>query len=83
VWLGSSSLAAHEARIAAGNILGLEWRGEGVLCALITVVGDIALGRVGVTEEEARQAGIKVAVGRASAVDKHPPELPGARNILS
>jgi pyruvate/2-oxoglutarate dehydrogenase complex dihydrolipoamide dehydrogenase (E3) component len=83
VWFGSSSLAAHEARIAAGSILGLEWVGGGALCALITVVGDIALGRVGVTEEEARQAGIKVAVGKASAVDKHPPELPGARNILA
>jgi len=79
--LRSASIAAHEARVAGANVFDLKRKNRGVVGVLATAFGDFAVAQAGLTEKAARQAGFDVAVGEASAMDRHPDSMAGAREV--
>ena len=76
-----ASVATHEARIVAANLLELCIENKGAVGVFSTMVGDIAIGAAGLSEKAARKAGFNVLIGRASSPDKHPSTMPGARQL--
>lgn len=79
-----SSIAVIEARIAALHICGVKISrlSSGVLLAYSTVVGDLSLAAVGLTEKMAKKMGYNVYAITVEAVNRHPGILPGARDIV-
>jgi NADH oxidase (H2O2-forming) len=84
-----ASIAAREARIAAANlfktltITDLEGRNEGVVGTFSTIIGDLALGAVGLTETQAKEAEIAIVTSSATTKDKHPAAMPGCQEVLA
>ena len=76
-----SSVAAREGRIAGANLFGLKRRNEGVIGSFATVIDDLRLGSVGLTEKAAGDAGYKVVTGESRTRDKHPGTMPGSSEI--
>jgi len=76
-----ASIAAREARIAAANLFELQEMNGGVIGTFSTVIGDLALGAVGLTERQAQEAKIGFVKGEATAKDKHPGAMPGCREV--
>ncbi len=75
------SLANKEARVAANNVCALEDRFPGVLATVICRVFDYNVGRTGLGEEEAREAGFDVVTVLAPGPDA-PHFMPEARLIM-
>ncbi len=76
-----ASIATREARIAVANLFGLQQSNDGTMGVFGTVIGDTAIGVAGLTERMAKKDGYSIAVGEASAIDKHPGSMPGAREM--
>lgn len=77
-----ASVAGIEARAAGTNLYEVRsLLAGGTPGAFATMVGELALASVGLTETGARRRGIAVEIGRADAVDRHPGTLPGARPV--
>ncbi len=81
IGLRLASIAAREARIAGVNVFGLRRRNEGTIGCFSTVVGNLALGAVGLIERAAKEAGINYVVGSTSIPDKHPATMPGTGRV--
>ena len=76
-----ASLATMEARVAGANVYGLKRRNPGAIGSFSTVVGGLALGVAGLTENAAKQAGFNYVVGEFAGPDRHPPAMPGCREL--
>jgi NADPH-dependent 2,4-dienoyl-CoA reductase/sulfur reductase-like enzyme len=76
-----ASVAASEARVAGANLFGLRRTRGAAVGVFSTVVGDLALGSVGLTERAAKEAGIEVVTGIAKAPDRHPGSMPGTKEL--
>ncbi|MHC1586611.1 MAG: FAD-dependent oxidoreductase, partial [Candidatus Hecatellaceae archaeon] len=76
-----ASLATMEARVAGANVYGLKRRNPGAIGSFSTVVGGLALGVAGLTENAAKQAGFNYVVGEFAGPDRHPPVMPGCREL--
>ena len=76
-----ASTSAAEGRIAGSNLYGLEYlKGfNGTIAIFSTMIGDTAFSSAGVTEAEAKSAGIDVVVGSFSGVNRHPSTIPDAK----
>lgn len=78
-----ASIAAREGRVAALNILGIGSKGlrGGTVPVFSTIIDDLAMGAVGMTESAAKAEGFDIVVGNATAPDKHPGALPGMKEL--
>jgi len=76
-----ASIATMEARIAGANLFRLRHQSECPIGVFGTVIGDLAIGSVGMTERGAKEAGFEVVIGEAEAPDKHPASIPGTTNL--
>ncbi len=78
-----ASTATSEARIAGANLYGIRLMREnkGTIAAYSTVIGDLALGSAGLTEQSARQEGFDVVIGQGMAPDRHPGHLPNSKTM--
>jgi len=76
-----ASIATWEARIAGANLSQLTIKQEGVLGVFSTIIRDLAIGGVGLTEDAAKDAGFNIFLGRTTTVDKHPGSMPNAAQI--
>ncbi len=75
------SVANKEGRVAGSNAVGVPERLPGVVQATAVKVFDYNVGRAGLTERVARQAGIDVVTCTVAAPDK-PHYFPGAKPII-
>jgi len=75
-----ASTATFKARIVGANLFSLKVVrvNKGTVGVFSTVVGDVALGAAGLTEEAARREGFEVVVGYAENFNRHPSSIPGA-----
>lgn len=76
-----ASIATREARIAIANLFTTRQSNEGTMGVFSTMIAGTAIGVAGLTERAAREAGYDIVVGEASAVDKHPGSMPGAKEM--
>ena len=76
-----ASTSAAEGRTAGSSLYGLKYiKGfSGTIAIFSTMIGDNAFSSAGVTEDEAREAGMDVVVGTFSGVNRHPATIPGAQ----
>ena len=79
VMLASTSSA--EARVAGTSLYGIEYlKGfSGTIAIFSTMLGSVAFSSAGVTEEEAKNAGLDVVVGSFSGLNRHPETIPDAQ----
>ena len=68
---GLVSTAISQAKVAAMNICGVEAKFPGVTNPSITKIFDVSLGRVGLTEKQAKEAGIEPKVGNFENLTKY------------
>ena len=68
---GLVSTAIAQAKVAGMNICNMEAKFEGVIAPSITKIFDITLGRVGLTERQAKEEGIDVLVGSFEGLNKY------------
>jgi len=73
-----ASVACAEGRVAGANLYTPNRLRCPVVGAFCTVIGDLALGSVGITERAAQQMGLKVLAGEAKAPNRHPGCMPGS-----
>jgi NADPH-dependent 2,4-dienoyl-CoA reductase/sulfur reductase-like enzyme len=77
-----ASVATREARIAGANLFQSRRRQNlGTIGVFGTMIADVAMGVAGLTERVARDLGFDLVVGEATAVDRHPGSMPGAREL--
>ena len=76
-----ASIATVEARIAGANVFGLKRKNIGAIGCFSTIVGGLALGVAGLTENAAKSAGFNYVVGKASGPDRHPAAMPGCKEL--
>ena len=77
-----ASTATREARIAAANLVQpRRQRNLGTMGVFSTMIAGTAVGVAGLTETAAVEQGFDVVVGETTAVDKHPPGMPGATEL--
>ena len=76
-----ASMGTTEARIAGANLFGIRRRVECAVGIFSTCFGDLAVGSAGLTERAAKEMGIDVVAGEATAPDKHPGGIPGAKEL--
>ena len=76
-----ASMGTTEARIAGANLFGIRRRVECAIGIFSTCFGDLAVGSAGLTERAAKEMGIDVVAGEATAPDKHPGGIPGAKEL--
>ncbi len=74
------STAVRQAKIAARNIVGIEAEFKPVLNSMVSKVGSLEFGAVGLTKTAALQNGIKVISGKSKALTKAR-YYPGAKRI--
>lgn len=77
----SASIAAYEGRVAGANVFELKRKNRGVVGVLATGLGGFAVAQAGLTEKAARDMGLDIAVGEASAMDRHPDSMTDAREV--
>ena len=79
VMLASTSSA--EGRMAGSSLYGIKYlKGfTGTIAIFSTMINDTAFSSAGVTEEQAKSAGIDVVVGSFSGVNRHPATIPDAQ----
>lgn len=73
-----ASVATSEARIAGANLFSPVHRNCGVISVFATVINGRAFGVAGLTERAARESGLNIVVGEASATDTHPGGMPNS-----
>ncbi len=73
-----ASIACTEARIAAANLFDTRCYNRGAIGVFSTIIGEQALGAVGLGEAVARQEGFEIVVGTSASPDRHPGSMPGA-----
>ena len=75
-----ASTATFEARIVGANLFSLKVVrvNKGTIGVFSTVVGDVALGAAGLTEEAAKKEGFEIVVGYGENFNRHPANIPGA-----
>ena len=73
-----ASVATSEARIAGANLFSPVHRSCGVISVFATVINERAFGVAGLTERVARENGLNIVVGEASAADTHPGRMPNS-----
>ncbi|RLI29254.1 MAG: pyridine nucleotide-disulfide oxidoreductase [Candidatus Hecatellales archaeon] len=76
-----ASLATMEARVAGANVYSLKRKNPGAIGSFSTMVGGLALGVAGLTENAAKQAGFNYVIGEFAGPDRHPPVMPGCREL--
>jgi len=76
-----ASTSAAEGRVAGSALYGLEYiRGfSGTIAIFSTMIGKTAFSSAGVTQDEAKDAGMDVVVGTFSGMNRHPATIPGAQ----
>jgi len=76
-----ASTSAAEGRVAGSSLYGLKYiKGfSGTIAIFSTMIGNSAFSSAGVTEDEAREAGMDVVVGTFSGMNRHPATIPGAQ----
>jgi len=76
-----ASTSASEGRVAGSSLYGLEYiKGfSGTIAIFSTMIGSTAFSSAGVTEDEAREAGMDVVIGTFSGMNRHPATIPGAQ----
>ncbi len=79
-----ASTSAAEGRVAGSSLYGLKYiKGfSGTIAIFSTMIADSAFSSAGVTEDEARAAGMDVVVGTFSGMNRHPATIPGAQKQL-
>lgn len=79
VMLASTSSA--EGRVAGSSLYGLKYiKGfSGTIAIFSTMIGDTAFSSVGVSEDEAQEAGVDVVIGSFSGMNRHPAAIPDAQ----
>lgn len=79
VWLASTATA--EARVAGTNLFGIRVlrRVQGTVAAFSTKIGETAYGSAGLTARACAAEGFRCTIGEATAPDRHPGTLEGAR----
>jgi NADH oxidase (H2O2-forming) len=73
-----ASVATSEARIAGANLFSPVHYNCGVISVFATFINDRAFGIAGLTERVARENGIEIVIGEASAPDTHPGGMPNS-----
>ena len=73
-----ASVATSEARIAGANLFSPVHYNCGVISVFATFINGRAFGVAGLTEKLARENGMKVVIGEASAPDTHPGGMPNS-----
>ena len=76
-----ASIATMEARVAGANLFSVRRANAGVIGVYSTILGNTAFAAAGLTERAARDAGYRVMVGQAEALNRHPGCMPGAENL--
>ena len=78
-----ASIACAEARIAGMNLYRLCTVKElgGTIAIFSTVIGELALGAAGLTENSAIKEGFDVVTGAFEGIDKHPGTLPNTHKL--
>jgi len=76
-----ASTSSSEGRVAGSSLYGLKYiKGfSGTIAIFSTLVGSTAFSSAGVTEDEAREAGMDIVVGIFSGMNRHPATIPGAQ----
>ncbi len=76
-----ASTSAAEGRVAGSSLYSIRYlKGfSGTVAIFSTMVGKTAFSAAGVTEEQAREAGIEVVVSNFSGMNRHPATIPGAQ----
>ena len=72
-----ASIASMEARIAGANLFAKRRQNQGAVGVFSTVVGDMALGMAGLSENIANDCGYETVVGQAESPNRHPGGMPG------
>ncbi len=75
-----ASTATFEARIVGANLFSLKVVrvNKGTVGVFSTVVGDVAMGAAGLTEEMAKKEGFEVVIGYGENFNRHPAKMPDA-----
>jgi pyruvate/2-oxoglutarate dehydrogenase complex dihydrolipoamide dehydrogenase (E3) component len=78
-----ASVASTEARIAARNLYKIDLinQNKGVTSAFSTFINGLAFASVGLTEDQAKLAGIEYMIGRFEAPNHHPSSLANTQKI--
>ncbi len=76
-----ASTSAAEGRVAGSSLYGLKYiKGfSGTISIFSTMIAGVAFSSVGVTEVEAKKAGMDIVVGTFSGINRHPATIPGAQ----
>ncbi|MEA3227884.1 MAG: FAD-dependent oxidoreductase [Campylobacterota bacterium] len=76
-----ASTSAAEGRVAGSSLYDIKYlKGfSGTIAIFSTMVGKTAFSSAGVTEEQAKEAGIDIVVGSFSGMNRHPATIPGAQ----
>ena len=76
-----ASTSSSEGRVAGSSLYGLKYiKGfSGTIAIFSTIIGSTAFSSAGVTEDEAKEAGMDVVVGTFSGMNRHPATIPGAQ----
>ncbi len=79
-----ASTSAAEGRVAGSSLYGLKYiKGfSGTIAIFSTMIANSAFSSAGVTEDEARAAGMDIVVGTFSGMNRHPATIPGAQKQL-
>ena len=72
--------AVPMAKVAARNMVGLEWNYQGFVNGAVTVVDPMRIGGVGFSEEACRKKGLDVVIGRGKTTTRFP-MMPGATEV--
>jgi len=79
IWL--ASVGTTEARIVGANLFTTRKRMECAIGIFSTCFGDLAVGSAGLTERRAKELNIDVVTSTIMAPDKHPGDIPGAKEL--
>ncbi|RLB97654.1 MAG: pyridine nucleotide-disulfide oxidoreductase [Deltaproteobacteria bacterium] len=81
VWLASTATA--EARNAGTNIFGIRvlHQIQGTIAAFSTQIGGVSFASAGMTCRTSKKEGFRIVTATATAPDRHPGMLPGAREL--
>ena len=76
-----ASTSAAEGRAAGSSLYSIQYlKGfSGTIAIFSTMVGKTAFSSAGVTEQQAKDAGIDVVIGSFSGLNRHPGTIPGAQ----
>lgn len=76
-----ASVGTTEGRIVGANLFSTRKRMECAIGIFSTCFGDLAVGSAGLTEKRAKELNIDVVTSTIMAPDKHPSDIPGAKEL--